>query len=99
MESTMVYVADRKKGAKYDYIWAGGNFAAFLFVFFCIPELKGRSLEEIDQLFAEKVSVRNFPTYHCTVLEVALHDVQVKTGLYADKAQVDHVDVAVPGCK
>lgn len=82
----------KQQGAKYDYIWAAGSFITFLFVFFCIPEMKGRSLEEIDQLFAQKVSVRNFPKYHCTVLEGAVHDVQMKTGMFSDKTNAQHID-------
>lgn len=30
-----------------------------------LPEIKGRSLEEIDELFQNGVSVRNFPKYEC----------------------------------
>ena len=63
-------------------------------MFFFVPELKGRSLEEVDQLFAEKVSVREFPKYHCTILDQALHDVQLNTGLFKDNIEVTHIDNA-----
>ncbi len=88
-----------EQGAKYDYIWAAGNFATFLFVYFCIPELKDRSLEEIDQLFAEKVSVRQFPKYHCTMIEAAVHDVQAKTGMFTDNIEMKHVEEVVEGAE
>lgn len=31
-----------------------------VFVFFVIPETKGRSLEQLDEMFAKRVSVRDF---------------------------------------
>ncbi|CEN61290.1 hypothetical protein ASPCAL07950 [Aspergillus calidoustus] len=39
-----------------------GSFAvlAILFSYFCVPECKGKSLEEIDELFARGVSLRKF---------------------------------------
>ena len=30
-----------------------------------LPEIKGRSLEEIDELFQNRVSVKDFPKYEC----------------------------------
>ena len=48
------------QGAKYGYIWAGSNFCCFVFFYMFVPETKGRTLEEIDELFANRVSVRNF---------------------------------------
>ncbi|EGZ67571.1 general substrate transporter [Neurospora tetrasperma FGSC 2509] len=41
-------------GAKYGFIWAGPNFCCALFFFGCLPELKGRALEEIDELFEQR---------------------------------------------
>lgn len=38
-------------GPKVGYIFAAICVAAFLFVVFFVPELKARSLEEIDELF------------------------------------------------
>ncbi|KIH86454.1 sugar transporter [Sporothrix brasiliensis 5110] len=63
-------------GAKYGYIWAGSNFCCFLFFFFFIPELKGRSLEEIDELFAKRVGAWKFKSYQTTLLDEALQQVQ-----------------------
>ncbi|ORY16405.1 general substrate transporter [Clohesyomyces aquaticus] len=54
-------------GAKYGYIWAGSNFLCVLFFFFFMPEMKGRTLEEIDELFANKVSPLKFKSYQTTI--------------------------------
>ncbi|CAJ0551559.1 Ff.00g114890.m01.CDS01 [Fusarium sp. VM40] len=44
-----------------------GSFAvlAVAFVFFCVPEVKKRSLAEIDELFNQRVPTRKFPSYNC----------------------------------
>ncbi|RYP21631.1 hypothetical protein DL765_002092 [Monosporascus sp. GIB2] len=62
-------------GAKYGYIWAGSNFCCFVFYYLFLPETKGRTLEEIDELFANRVSVRNFRAFKTSIMEDALKDV------------------------
>ncbi|KAK2770679.1 hypothetical protein FQN53_005390 [Emmonsiellopsis sp. PD_33] len=52
-------------GGNYAYIWAGSNAVTFLFFLFFLPEMNGRSLEEIDELFENRVSVREFSKYQC----------------------------------
>ncbi|ETI20925.1 hypothetical protein G647_07268 [Cladophialophora carrionii CBS 160.54] len=65
-------------GGKYAFVWAGSNFCVFLFFFFLLPEMKDRTLEELDELFQNNVSVRNFKKYQCVsserAKEVALKD-------------------------
>lgn len=35
------------------------------FFYFLLPEMKGRSLEEIDEMFEKRVRVKYFATYEC----------------------------------
>ncbi|KAI2618411.1 general substrate transporter [Hypoxylon sp. NC1633] len=63
-------------GAKYAYIWAASNFCCLVFFYLCVPETKGRTLEEIDELFANRISVRNFKAFNTTIVAEALKDVQ-----------------------
>ncbi|KAI8946285.1 general substrate transporter [Xylaria longipes] len=67
-------------GAKYGYIWAGSNLACFVFFYLFVPETKGRTLEEIDELFNNRVSVRKFKTYHTTIIDEAVKDVKERSG-------------------
>ncbi|KAI1176165.1 general substrate transporter [Nemania sp. FL0916] len=83
-------------GAQYGYIWAGSNFICFIFFYLFVPETKGRSLEEIDELFNNRVSVRKFKTYQTNIINEALKDVKGRseemeksTVSYAE--HVDHV--------
>lgn len=47
-------------GGKLGYIYGVINVLAVFSAYFLIPELKGRSLEEVDQLFASNKPLRNF---------------------------------------
>ena len=48
--------------------------------YFFIPELKGRSLEEIDELFENKVPTFGFKTYETKILDNAVKEVQDRLG-------------------
>ncbi|KAK1756793.1 galactose transporter [Echria macrotheca] len=52
-------------GMKYCWLWAGSNVVTLIFFYFFLPEMKGRSLEEIDELFEKRISVKDFPKYEC----------------------------------
>lgn len=41
-----------------------------------MPEMKGRTLEELDEMFQNRVSVRKFRTYKCNVRDNAQQDAQ-----------------------
>ncbi|KAJ9611680.1 hypothetical protein H2200_004864 [Cladophialophora chaetospira] len=80
-------------GAKYGYVWAGSNFACVIFFFFFMPEMKGRSLEELDEMFLNRVSVRNFRKYVCHLREDVTNDVlQGKYGGDEKAAAVSHAE-------
>ncbi|KAK4505968.1 hypothetical protein PRZ48_003933 [Zasmidium cellare] len=52
-------------GPRYGYIWAPSCFLAAAWVFWFLPEAKGRTLEEIDEMFAVRLPARKFRTYQC----------------------------------
>ncbi|KAI0880315.1 general substrate transporter [Annulohypoxylon maeteangense] len=83
---------DLNWGAKYAYIWAGSNLCCLVFFFLCVPETKGRTLEEIDELFANRVSVNNFKTFKTTIVEEALKDIEMRVPGKGKLTSVEHVD-------
>jgi hypothetical protein len=77
-------------GMKYCWIWAGSNVVTLIFFYFLLPEMKGRSLEEIDELFEKRISVKDFATYECectrTAHEIAMSKTMETTVLHVEKA-------------
>jgi Sugar (and other) transporter len=47
-------------GSKVGFIYGGFCVMALLWAWFCFPELRGRSLEEIDEMFQLKLPTRQF---------------------------------------
>ncbi|KAK3903686.1 general substrate transporter [Staphylotrichum tortipilum] len=54
-------------GPRYGFIWFPSCIVAALWVFFFLPETKGRTLEEIDEMFEARLSARKFRNYVCVV--------------------------------
>lgn len=52
-------------GPRYGYIWFPSCLVAAAWVFFFLPEVKNRTLEEIDEMFEARLPARKFRTYKC----------------------------------
>ncbi|GAB1316825.1 General substrate transporter [Madurella fahalii] len=63
-------------GAKYGYVWAGSNFICGIFFFLSLPELKGRTLEEIDELFERRIPAWEFKTTRTSIMDKALQEMR-----------------------
>lgn len=66
-------------GGKVGFIFGTTTFIGFLGVFFWLPESKGRTSLELDELFARKISARHFATTK-TFLEDQVEGDKVETG-------------------
>ncbi|BCS25084.1 sugar porter family MFS transporter [Aspergillus puulaauensis] len=53
-------------GARLGYVWGGCAAVGAIWVWFFMPELKGRSLEDVDELFAAGLPAWRFKQYECT---------------------------------
>lgn len=49
-------------GSKVGFIFGSMAFLSLVFAFWCVPEVKGRSLEEVDRLFESGIPLRHFAT-------------------------------------
>ncbi|KAI1383744.1 putative maltose permease [Hypoxylon trugodes] len=72
-------------GPKYGYIWTGACAAAGIWIYFFLPEVKDRTLEEIDEMFEARVPARKFRKYRCTGHHAVL----------AEKVQTEYVEEGV----
>ncbi|KAI1329521.1 MFS monosaccharide transporter-like protein [Xylariaceae sp. FL0255] len=61
-------------GPKYGYIWTGSCLIAATWVWFYLPEAKGRTLEEIDEMFLARLPARKFRKYQCVCLRSDLDE-------------------------
>jgi hypothetical protein len=59
-------------GPRYGFIWAPSCAIAATWVFFFLPEVKNRTLEEIDEMFEAGLAARKFSSYKC--VGAARHD-------------------------
>ncbi|KAK8843942.1 hypothetical protein IAR55_006734 [Kwoniella newhampshirensis] len=55
-------------GGKIAFVWMGFSIISGIWVFFMVPELKNRSLEELDYMFEARVPIRKFKSFDTTEL-------------------------------
>ncbi|KFY93437.1 hypothetical protein V500_03698 [Pseudogymnoascus sp. VKM F-4518 (FW-2643)] len=70
-------------GAKIGFIYGALMFMGSIWVFFLLPETAGRSLEEIDTMFALEVPARKFATFTCPSYqdpEATKFETEIKNG-------------------
>jgi MFS transporter, SP family, sugar:H+ symporter len=59
----LLYEPGAALGSRVGFIFAGVLALAFIFTYFFVPECKGKSLEQIDRMFNEGISLRKFGRY------------------------------------
>lgn len=63
-------------GSKVGFVYGSFSIIAFVWVYFMIPELSGRSLEELDELFQSKIPARMFRSYRCSGVGAKITEIQ-----------------------
>ncbi|RDW88146.1 MFS general substrate transporter-27 [Coleophoma cylindrospora] len=81
---------------KVGFVYGGFSFISLLFVIFYLPELKGRSLEELDELFQRKISVWRFGTTATEGVGAEIRAIDDQVGEMDGKMIIDGVVVASP---
>ena len=59
---------------KTGFLWGSTGLCVFIWSFFRLPEVKGRTYEELDILFTNRVSARWFARTHVDPYASASHD-------------------------
>jgi hypothetical protein len=78
-------------GSKVGFIFGSFAICSIVFTYFCIPECKGKTLEEIDRLFLEKVPIRKFKQTKIPVEIMPKTTVEKKSKEVADVTEVESV--------
>lgn len=63
------------------FIWGSTCFFTFVWAYFRLPETKGKTFEELDMLFAQRVPAKKFAT-----CEIDAFDVEVRTTVVSKAA-------------
>lgn len=75
------YVQDAEYGnlgSRVGFVFGSISILAMIWVFFFFPEMKGRSLEELDEMFNAKITVFKFRSYKCTGIGARITEIQDK---------------------
>lgn len=59
----LLYAPYAALGSRVGFIFGAITVCALVFTFFCVPECKGRTLEQVDRMFIEGVSLRHSGDY------------------------------------
>lgn len=59
----------------YSYIWFASNAIVLLFIIFLLPETRGRTLEEIHEMFDQGVPSRKFKGFVCAATQAMATEV------------------------
>jgi hypothetical protein len=75
------------------FFFGGISFLGFCFIFFCLPEAKGATIEELDLFFEQKLATREFGKQikggH--VIQAVVHDGGIKMEQMDGDDEVNHV--------
>ncbi|KAK0629408.1 general substrate transporter [Bombardia bombarda] len=76
-------------GPKYGYIWTPSCVISALWVYLFLPEVKDRTLEEIDEMFEARLPARRFRKYVCVGRQVPVAEVVHKEDALASRERKD----------
>ncbi|KAI0390012.1 sugar transporter [Xylariaceae sp. FL0594] len=91
LNTYMVSPAEWNWSGKSGFFWGGTAFLVFVWSYFRLPEIKGRTYEELDMLFMQKVPARKFASTHVDPYETVVKD-KVKD---EDRDDDDHLEVEI----
>lgn len=77
------------------FLWFGSTILVLLFIYFAVPEVRGRTLEEIEEMFDKGIPAWQFKDYVCEGVEQAKKEAeQVFVHEEAKQGQAQHVELA-----
>lgn len=82
-------------GPEYGWIWGPSCFLTAVWVYFYLPEIKNRTLEEIDEMFEARLSARKFRKYVCVGRHAAASDDKIvgRSSNASEKDEAVHHEV------
>lgn len=56
-------------GGKIAFVFLGPSVPVFIYLYLCLPEMKGRSIDELEEMFQDRVPARKFKNHQCRLTE------------------------------
>ncbi|EEP78964.1 predicted protein [Uncinocarpus reesii 1704] len=78
-------------GSKVGYIFGPASILAMVFTYYCVPETKGKSLEDLDVLFVQGVPIRDFKSP--MTVDYSKDGLEVETVKPAKESKAPHVEI------
>ncbi|KAJ5371958.1 hypothetical protein N7517_003964 [Penicillium concentricum] len=86
--------AELNWGGNYGFVWFSSSVMALVFIYFFVPEVRGRSLEEIEEMFDKNVPARKFQSYICESVERANREAAKDLNHEeAKEGQIEHIEI------
>ncbi|KAJ5210158.1 hypothetical protein N7491_009966 [Penicillium cf. griseofulvum] len=87
--------AELNWGGNYGFIWFASSVVGIVFIYFFVPEVRGRTLEEIEEMFDKNVPARKFQSYVCENVERANREAAKDLDHEeAKEGQIEHIEVS-----
>ncbi|KAK0108694.1 hypothetical protein ONS95_003485 [Cadophora gregata] len=83
----LLYAPYADLGSRVGFIFGSLSFCAVVFTWFCVPECKGKTLEQVDYMFQTGVPLRKFGSYRFAATE---GDASSSKGVLWDVCEVRH---------
>jgi len=74
LQAYTVNPAEWNMKGKTGFLWGGTALVMFIWAFFRLPEIKGRTYEELDILFLQRIPARQFSKTHVDPYGMAAPD-------------------------
>jgi SP family general alpha glucoside:H+ symporter-like MFS transporter len=75
-------------GAKIAFVFFAPSLLICIYLYFCFPEMKGRSYLELEEMFQKRIPARQFESYNCDVHFDSLHGDEKDAALVNERENV-----------
>lgn len=87
----LLYAPYANLGSKLGFVFGSFSFCAVIFTYFCVPECKGKTLEQLDLLFHQGVPLRKFGSHSFGATEGDAEDTKGEILMETDIKHVEKV--------
>lgn len=84
----MINPTEANLGSKVTFVFFALSLPFCIYFYFCLPEMKGRSYLELEEMFQKRIPARKFKSYTCDVQIISEENDKKVVGIVDDKETV-----------